>query len=162
SNEKFDIELALQAINWLQNVTALKIEPTNPAKGFQDQFDFAEALKDGIALCQLMNVLSPGLITKINTKKTPFKERENVEMFLNVCEAYGLKNSDLFQVNDLYEKKNVHKVVNCLHAIAALAVKKGFIGPTMDDVQAPVSHKKRIHFAEQKLESKSSETRIQR
>ncbi|RWS12823.1 calponin-1-like protein [Dinothrombium tinctorium] len=71
---KFDIELAMQAINWLQSVTQIKIEPPFPEKGFQDQKDFGEALKDGIALCQLMNKLSPGVITKINTAKSPFKE----------------------------------------------------------------------------------------
>ena len=37
-------------------------------------------------------------------------QRENVEMFLKGCEAYGLKSQDLFQVNDLYENKNLYMV----------------------------------------------------
>ena len=37
-------------------------------------------------------------------------QRENVEMFLKGCESYGLKSQDLFQVNDLYEHKNLYMV----------------------------------------------------
>lgn len=37
-------------------------------------------------------------------------QRENLEMFLKGCEKYGLKRHDLFQVNDLYERKNLYTV----------------------------------------------------
>ena len=37
-------------------------------------------------------------------------QRENLEMFLKGCESYGLKSQDLFQVNDLYENKNLYMV----------------------------------------------------
>lgn len=37
-------------------------------------------------------------------------------MFLKGCEAYGLKSQDLFQVNDLYEHKNLYMV--CLSSFA--------------------------------------------
>ena len=30
--------------------------------------------------------------------KAPFKQRENIEMYLKACAAYGLKEQDLFQV----------------------------------------------------------------
>jgi len=39
-------------------------------------------------------------------------QRENLEMFLKGCEAYGLKSHDLFVVNDLYEHKNLYMVIN--------------------------------------------------
>ena len=35
-------------------------------------------------------------------------------MFLKGCEAYGLKAQDLFQVNDLYENKNLYMIVDNL------------------------------------------------
>lgn len=31
-------------------------------------------------------------------------------MFLKGCEKYGLKSHDLFQINDLYENKNLYMV----------------------------------------------------
>lgn len=40
-----------------------------------------------------------------------FFQRENLEMFLKGCENYGLKSQDLFQVNDLYEHKNLYMVL---------------------------------------------------
>lgn len=46
-----------------------------------------------------------------------FFKRENLEMFLKGCEAYGLKSQDLFQVNDLYEHKNLYMVVDCIFAL---------------------------------------------
>ena len=41
-------------------------------------------------------------------------QRENIEFFLKGCEAYGLKAQDLFQVNDLYENKNLYMIVDNL------------------------------------------------
>ena len=35
-------------------------------------------------------------------------------MFLKGCEAYGVKAQDLFQVNDLYENKNLYMIVDNL------------------------------------------------
>ena len=54
---------------------------------------------------------------KINTMKMPFKERENIELYLKGCGDYGLKTQDLFQVNDLYESKNLYMVVDNLYSL---------------------------------------------
>ncbi|GIY95920.1 calponin-2 [Caerostris extrusa] len=111
---KFNLNQALVGLEWIRDVTQLNLDPPGSEKGVQDQIDFANVLKDGTALCTLINRLLPGTVPKINTMKTPFKERENLEMFLKGCELYGLKRHDLFQVNDLYEKKNLYTVVNCI------------------------------------------------
>lgn len=47
-------------------------------------------------------------------------KRENLEMFLKGCETYGLKSQDLFQVNDLYEHKNLYMVVDCIFALGGM------------------------------------------
>lgn len=72
---------------------------------------------------RLINALHPGAVKKINTMKAPFKQRENIEMYLKGCEAYGLKTQDLFQVNDLYEHKNVYMVVDNIFALGGLVSK---------------------------------------
>lgn len=46
------MSLAMEALFWIREVTQLSICAPNPDKGFQDQFDFADVLKDGIALCR--------------------------------------------------------------------------------------------------------------
>ena len=64
----------------------------------------------------------------------PFKQRENIEMFLKACESYGLVPQDLFQVNDLYEQKNLYMVVDNLHALGGLAQRQGFSGPVIGKI----------------------------
>merc|ERR1719242_1626687 len=61
----------------------------------------------------------------------PFKQRENIEMFLKACESYGLVPQDLFQVNDLFEQKNLYMVVDNLYALGGLAQRQGFDGPVI-------------------------------
>ena len=64
--------------------------------------------------------MQPGSVKKINTMKAPFKQRENIEMYLKACEAYGLKTQDLFQVNDLYENKNLYMIVDNLFTLGGM------------------------------------------
>jgi len=45
------MNLAMQALDWVRDVTQLSINAPNEDHGSQDQFDFADSLKDGIALC---------------------------------------------------------------------------------------------------------------
>ena len=47
-------------------------------------------------------------------------QRENIELYLKGCESYGLKTTDLFQVNDLYEAKNLYIVVDNLFALGGM------------------------------------------
>mmetsp|Transcript_313 Transcript_313/g.438 ORF Transcript_313/g.438 Transcript_313/m.438 type:complete len:129 (+) Transcript_313:51-437(+) len=73
--------------------------------------DLGDALNDGTVLCKMANNIQPGSIKKINTGKMPFLKMENINAYLEVCRAWGLKSSDLFQTVDLYEKKNMVAVV---------------------------------------------------
>ena len=61
-----------------------------------------------------------GSVKKINTLKAPFKQRENIEFYLKACASYGLKEQDLFQVNDLYENKNLYMVVDNLYSLGGM------------------------------------------
>jgi len=93
SQAKFDLERAQMALDWVEEMVGQKLD--GPIK---DSIEFGAILKDGSILCQLINRLQPGSVKKINTMKAPFKQRENIELFLKGCEAYGLKPQDLFQV----------------------------------------------------------------
>ena len=85
---------------------------------------------------RLINAISPGAVKKINTMKAPFKQRENIEMYLKACAAYGLKEQDLFQVNDLYENKNLYMVVDNLNNLGGMTQKNGWDGPGLGVKQA--------------------------
>jgi len=131
SQAKFDAARAKAVCDWIEDVTETELQLPHTEDGLRDQLDFGHALKDGQALCNLLNALQPGLIKKINKLSSPFKQRENIEFFLKGCESYGLKSQDLFQVNDLYEAKNLYMVVDCTYALGGMAQKKGFTGPKL-------------------------------
>merc|ERR1712025_1393029 len=85
SQAKFSPERAKACMTWIEEVTGSKLGD------IKDQIDFAEHLKDGSVLCSLINCHQPGSVKKINTLKAPFKQRENIEMYLKACATYGLK-----------------------------------------------------------------------
>lgn len=129
SQAKFSLDRAQQAMQWVTEVTQRDMEI--PAEKITDQLEFAQNLKDGSVLCELINALLPGAVKKINKMNAPFKQRENIELYLKGCESYGLKPQDLFQVNDLYENKNLYMVVDNLFNLGGMAQKVGFTGPTL-------------------------------
>jgi len=126
---KFDLGKAQQALEWIERLTEKQIEYNGSQ--LTDSEEFGAILKNGHLLCETINRLRPGTIKKINTLKAPFKERENIELYLKGCESYGLKTTDLFQVNDLYEAKNLYIVVDNLFALGGMAQKVGFEGPPL-------------------------------
>merc|ERR1712001_15766 len=111
---KFSPERAKECMTWIEEVTGQKLGD------IKDQIDFAEHLKDGVQLCSLINALQPGSVKKINTLKSPFKQRENIEMYLKACTNYGLK-----------ENKNLYMVVDNLYALGGIAQKNSWEGPAL-------------------------------
>lgn len=130
SQAKFDLERAQTSLDWIEQLTEKKID-YNGGQTLTDSEEFGAILRNGGLLCETINRLRPGTVKKINTLKSPFKERENIEMYLKGCESYGLKTIDLFQVNDLYEQKNLYTVVDNIYALGGTAQKVGFEGPPL-------------------------------
>jgi hypothetical protein len=123
---KYDPELEAQARDWMELIIG---EPF-PSGTFHD------ALKDGLYLCKLINVLQPGSVPKVNSSKMAFKMMENIGNFLAACERYGLTKQDLFQTVDLYEAENMPQVVNGIHALGRKAKKNGKPGLGPDESTA--------------------------
>lgn len=148
SQAKFDNNRAREACEWVEAITGMNLDFGSDDGSMRDQLDFGHALKDGQMICHLMNALMPGAIKKVNTMKAPFKQRENIELFLKSCEKYGLKSQDLFQVNDLFENKNLYMVVDCLFGLGGLAQKKSFDGPV---IGVKVSKENKRNFSQDTL-----------
>jgi hypothetical protein len=51
----------------------------------------------------LLNQISPNIVPKINQQKNAVAERENISFFLAGCKKLGLRETQLFTTNDLYE-----------------------------------------------------------
>ncbi|KAA0722227.1 LIM domain only protein 7 [Triplophysa tibetana] len=83
----------LEAQRWIENVT-------------QNCFgskSFRVALEDGVLLCNLVNILKPGIIKRVNRLSTPIAGLDNVNVFLKACEKLGLNEAQLFHPGDLQD-----------------------------------------------------------
>ena len=51
----------------------------------------------------------------------PFVQRENLVAYINACKAHGMRETDLFMSDDLYEGKNMVSVLDNICALGVLA-----------------------------------------
>uniref|UniRef100_A0A6Q2Z8D9 Vav 2 guanine nucleotide exchange factor n=1 Tax=Esox lucius TaxID=8010 RepID=A0A6Q2Z8D9_ESOLU len=78
-------------------------------------FDLAQALRDGVLMCQMLHNLSPG---SVDLKEINFRPQmsqflclKNIRTFLKVChDKFGLRNSELFDPFDLFDVRDFGKV----------------------------------------------------
>ncbi|KAK6530260.1 hypothetical protein TWF694_003622 [Orbilia ellipsospora] len=83
--------------------------------------DLMEALHDGTVLCKLVNKLTPGT-AKFKQSEMPFVQRENIAMFLRVCQdVLKLSEHDLFLTVDLYDYKDPAQVLQTIGAFSRIA-----------------------------------------
>ncbi|EEA24157.1 calponin [Talaromyces marneffei ATCC 18224] len=84
--------------------------------------DLLDALKNGVALCQLVNLaVSPGV--KFKESAMPFVQMENISHFLHACQMapLSLPPHDVFLTVDLYERKDPAQVLQCIAAFSRRA-----------------------------------------
>mmetsp|Transcript_125995 Transcript_125995/g.245742 ORF Transcript_125995/g.245742 Transcript_125995/m.245742 type:complete len:683 (-) Transcript_125995:24-2072(-) len=101
---KIDISLVEEVVEWIEAITGLK----------QKDASFADWLRSGQVLCALANGIRPGVIKKVGTSSLPFKQMENITMFMNVARDWGVPESAMFGTVDLFEEKDLGAVVNCI------------------------------------------------
>lgn len=53
-----------------------------------------------------------------------FRQRENLSFYLHQIQAYGVSSSDLFDISDLYDGKNINMVLTHINALANLCEAK--------------------------------------
>ena len=140
-----------QAQDWVETLTGAKFEGS-----------FHESLKNGVKLCQCLNIIKAGTIKKIYEGTMAFKVRENIVNYLEGCKSLGaqwlslfffsrslrlsfctvtpltpyhpshtgMKETDCFVTQDLYEGDNMVVVIDQLFALGALSKGiAGFEGP---------------------------------
>ena len=66
---------------------------------------------------RLMNKLLPGSVGKINASGTHFKLMENINAFQAAAKKFGVPEIDVFQTVDLWEKRNIPQVTQCIMAL---------------------------------------------
>ncbi|TQS34239.1 hypothetical protein Golomagni_05385 [Golovinomyces magnicellulatus] len=82
--------------------------------------DLLDALKDGVALCKLVNQAAPNTLRFNERAHMPFVQMENISLFLEACKKhpFNLQSHDTFLTVDLYESKDPAQVLQCLGAFS--------------------------------------------
>jgi Ras GTPase-activating-like protein IQGAP2/3 len=82
-----------------------------------------------VTLCKLGNVFCPQAIGKIHITKTgsvlEFMAVDNISKFMRACTQVDFPRIFMFEVTDLWEKKNIYKVVHCIHTLANFLNQRG-------------------------------------
>jgi hypothetical protein len=106
-------------------------------------------LRSGELLCELVNKLQPGTISRVSSSAMPFKQMENISNYIEACAALGVPNQDCFRSVDLFEGKDLRAVVRNIHSLGRVAQRlEGFHGPTLG---AKLAEKNERSFTEQQL-----------
>ncbi|XP_066994159.1 protein vav isoform X2 [Anabrus simplex] len=85
--------------------------------------DLAYTLRDGVLLCNLLNLLDPGCIDMKDVNQKPQMARflclRNIKTFLQTCQdIFGLKESELFEPSMLFDLSDFYWVLNTLSKLS--------------------------------------------
>ncbi|KAF8320672.1 hypothetical protein DL93DRAFT_2107201 [Clavulina sp. PMI_390] len=89
--------------------------------------EMEEGLRNGVVLAKLARIWEgEGVVRKIfEHEKLQYRHSDNINVFLTFVRKVGLPESFIFELTDLYNKKNIPKVIYCLHALAHFLSRRG-------------------------------------
>lgn len=115
-------DLWRECANWLTRCDVLRSDHRAnwPTAGI---VDLANILRDGVLLCNLLNILDPGCIDFKDVNQKPqmaqFLCLRNIQTFLHTCkDIFGIKESDLFDPAMLFDLTNFHRVLCTLSKLS--------------------------------------------
>jgi Ras GTPase-activating-like protein IQGAP2/3 len=108
-----------EAKEWIEDVIHKPISPI---------VQLEEALRDGVTLAEIVQALYPQQRLRIfRHQKLQFRHSDNIALFFRFLEDVELPDLFRFELIDLYEKKNIPKVIYCIHALSWLLYRKGIV-----------------------------------
>ncbi|EPQ59223.1 hypothetical protein GLOTRDRAFT_34245 [Gloeophyllum trabeum ATCC 11539] len=91
--------------------------------------EMEEGLRNGVVLARLARVFQGEAVVRriydANAPKLDFRHSDNINYFFNFVREVGLPETFVFELTDLYEKKNLPKVIYCIHALSHLLARRG-------------------------------------
>ncbi|KAI5294990.1 hypothetical protein KEM52_002669, partial [Ascosphaera acerosa] len=108
-----------EAKEWIEDVIRADIPPI---------VQLEEALRDGVTLAQVVQAFYPDQPLRIfRNPKLQYRHTDNISLFFQFLDAVDLPEVFRFEIIDLYEKKNIPKVIYCIHALSWLLYKNGVV-----------------------------------
>ncbi|KAM7222918.1 hypothetical protein V8F06_001816 [Rhypophila decipiens] len=90
--------------------------------------ELEEALRDGVTLAEVVEALNPHRRLKIfRHARLQYRHSDNIAIFFRYLDEVELPDLFRFELIDLYEKKNIPKVIYCIHALSWLLYRKGIV-----------------------------------
>ncbi|KAL2270023.1 hypothetical protein VTJ83DRAFT_2207 [Remersonia thermophila] len=108
-----------EAKEWIEDVIQRTIPPI---------VELEEALRDGVTLAEVVEALNPHRRYRIfRNPKLQYRHSDNIAIFFGYLDEVQLPDLFRFELIDLYEKKNIPKVIHCIHALSWLLYRKGIV-----------------------------------
>jgi len=108
-----------EAKEWIEDVLQRQIPPI---------VQLEEALRDGVTLAEIVDALYPERRIRIfRHPKLQYRHSDNIAAFFRFLAEVELPDLFRFELIDLYEKKNIPKVIYCIHALSWLLFRKGIV-----------------------------------
>ena len=108
-----------EAKEWIEDVIQKPIPPI---------VELEEALRDGVTLAEVVQALYPERPLRIfRNPKLQFRHSDNIAIFFRFLQEVELPDLFWFELVDLYDKKNIPKVIYCIHALSWLLFRKGIV-----------------------------------
>lgn len=125
-----------EARGWIEDVlTPQKLPPI---------VQLEEALRDGVTLAEVVVTLAPALSPSeqralgnmriFRSPRLQFRHSDNIALFFRFLAEAELPELFRFELVDLYEKKNIPKVIYCIHALSWLLYRKGIVDFTIGNL----------------------------
>ncbi|KAF9110510.1 hypothetical protein BGX27_006237 [Mortierella sp. AM989] len=85
-----------------------------------------ESLRNGVALAKLARFFDPPSVKKIFEHPVlQYKHSDNINCIFKAMRNIKLPEIFIFELTDLYDKKNIPKVIYCIHALSHMLANKG-------------------------------------
>ncbi|KAA6416069.1 MAG: IQ domain-containing containing GTPase activating [Lasallia pustulata] len=108
-----------EAKEWIEDIIHKPVPPI---------VQLEEALRDGVTLAEVVQALYPDRPVRIfRHPKLQFRHSDNIALFFRFLADVDLPELFRFELIDLYEKKNIPKVIYCIHALSWLLYRKGVV-----------------------------------
>jgi Ras GTPase-activating-like protein IQGAP2/3 len=99
--------------------------------------ELEQALRDGVTLAEAVVRLAPSLSAAqqralgsqriFRSPRLQFRHSDNIALFFRFLAEIELPELFRFELVDLYEKKNIPKVIYCIHALSWMLFRKGIV-----------------------------------
>ncbi|XP_061906886.1 ras GTPase-activating-like protein IQGAP2 [Entelurus aequoreus] len=140
-----------EAKQWMEACLEEDLPPTT---------ELEEGLRNGVYLGKLANFFAPKMVSvkriydkdqaRYKSKGLHFRHTDNTVQWLRAMESVGLPKIFYPETTDVYDRKNMPKVVYCIHALSLYLYKLG-IAPQIQDLLGKVA------FTEEEISNMRSE-----